>query len=81
MRIHLIFLFVPDSADAGADDTEEVIRRRLRIHQQESTAVEEFYRARGLVIDFEIQYGIPETMGVLQERVLHDLKLNKSVCH
>jgi len=32
------------------------------VHNQECGPVEEYYRERGVVIDFEIVGGIPETM-------------------
>ena len=44
-----------------ADDVPEVVQERLRVHRAESAAVEAFYRERGLLLDFEITAGIPET--------------------
>ncbi|EFJ32392.1 hypothetical protein SELMODRAFT_407838 [Selaginella moellendorffii] len=44
-----------------SDDTEEVIRERVRIYSQESRPVEDYYRAQGKLLDFEILGGIPET--------------------
>lgn len=43
------------------DDTEEVIRRRLQIYKDSAEPVKEFYRQRGILINFEITGGIPET--------------------
>ncbi|KAL2614132.1 hypothetical protein R1flu_025824 [Riccia fluitans] len=44
-----------------ADDTDEVVRARLRVYQEESAPVEEFYRSRGKLLDFNVGGGIPET--------------------
>ncbi|CAM6073608.1 unnamed protein product, partial [Sphagnum tenellum] len=44
-----------------ADDTEEVVRTRLRIYYEESKPVEDFYRGYGKLLDFEVSGGIPET--------------------
>ncbi|CAK9234036.1 unnamed protein product [Sphagnum troendelagicum] len=44
-----------------ADDTEEVVRTRLRIYYEESKPVEDFYRRGGKLLDFEVSGGIPET--------------------
>lgn len=48
--------------ETRADDSEEVIKRRLQVYRSEAAPVEEFYRERGLLLDFEITAGIPETM-------------------
>eukprot|EP01025_Chloroclados_australasicus_P024757 TRINITY_DN2482_c0_g1_i1.p2 TRINITY_DN2482_c0_g1~~TRINITY_DN2482_c0_g1_i1.p2 ORF type:complete len:275 (-),score=30.40 TRINITY_DN2482_c0_g1_i1:214-1038(-) len=47
------------------DDKEEVILRRLHLYQQEAKPVEEYYRNKGLLLDFEIVGGIPQTLPVL----------------
>ena len=44
------------------DDTEDTIRRRLDIYNSMAKPVEDFYRARGTLLDFEITAGIPETL-------------------
>jgi len=44
-----------------ADDTEEVVRTRLRLFYEESKPVEDFYRKQGKLLDFEVAGGIPET--------------------
>ncbi|KAI8468191.1 MAG: adenylate kinase [Monoraphidium minutum] len=44
------------------DDTEAVIRRRLQVYRDEATPVEDFFKGRGLLLDFEITGGIPETL-------------------
>mmetsp|Transcript_40418 Transcript_40418/g.101681 ORF Transcript_40418/g.101681 Transcript_40418/m.101681 type:complete len:280 (-) Transcript_40418:166-1005(-) len=48
--------------ETRADDTEPVIRKRLEIYHAEAGPVEEFYRAQGILLDFEIVAGIPETL-------------------
>ena len=45
-----------------SDDNEETILRRLEVYQTEAAPVEEFYRERGTLLDFEITGGIPETL-------------------
>ncbi|KXZ41967.1 hypothetical protein GPECTOR_233g540 [Gonium pectorale] len=44
------------------DDREEVIRHRLEVYKAEASPVEEFFRREGLLVDFEITAGIPETL-------------------
>ncbi|XP_028790536.1 adenylate kinase 1, chloroplastic [Neltuma alba] len=44
-----------------ADDTEEVVKERLRIYYDMSQPVEEFYRSRGKLLEFELPGGIPES--------------------
>ncbi|GBF89362.1 adenylate kinase [Raphidocelis subcapitata] len=48
--------------ETRADDNEAVIKRRLQVYRDEATPVEDFFRARGLLADFEITAGIPETL-------------------
>ncbi|EFJ08810.1 hypothetical protein SELMODRAFT_160613 [Selaginella moellendorffii] len=43
------------------DDTEEVVRERLRIYAAESKPVEDYYRERNKLQDFDVCGGIPET--------------------
>lgn len=43
------------------DDTEEVIRERLRIYAQESKPVEDYYKHQHKLLDFDVAGGIPET--------------------
>lgn len=50
-----------------SDDTEPVIRSRLETHRKESQPIEAFYGSRGLLLNFEITGGIPETMPRLLE--------------
>nr|AEV41078.1 putative adenylate kinase [Oryza minuta] len=43
------------------DDTEEVVKERLRVYHDLSEPVEEFYRARGKLLEFNLPGGIPES--------------------
>ncbi|XP_073001926.1 probable adenylate kinase 1, chloroplastic [Typha latifolia] len=44
-----------------SDDTEEVVKNRLRIYNDMSQPVEDFYRNRGKILEFELPGGIPES--------------------
>ncbi|KAL9227113.1 hypothetical protein vseg_002846 [Gypsophila vaccaria] len=44
-----------------ADDKEEVVKERLRIYNELSRPVEEFYRKRGKLLQFDLPGGIPES--------------------
>ncbi|KAE9590939.1 hypothetical protein Lal_00023087 [Lupinus albus] len=44
-----------------SDDTEAVVKERLRIYNEMSQPVEEFYRSRGKLLEFDLPGGIPET--------------------
>ncbi|MFS7968487.1 putative adenylate kinase [Helianthus anomalus] len=44
-----------------SDDTEEVVKERLRIYNEKSRPVEEFYRKRGKLLEFDLPGGIPES--------------------
>ncbi|KAF8402789.1 hypothetical protein HHK36_010880 [Tetracentron sinense] len=44
-----------------SDDTEAVVKERLRIYNDLSRAVEEFYRSRGKLLEFDLPGGIPES--------------------
>ncbi|AQK47133.1 Probable adenylate kinase 6, chloroplastic [Zea mays] len=46
---------------ARADDTEEVVKERLRVYHDLTEPVEEFYRARGKLLEFNLPGGIPES--------------------
>lgn len=50
-----------------SDDNEPTIRRRLEVYHAAARPVEEFYAARGTLVDFEITGGIPETLPRLLE--------------
>lgn len=47
--------------DVREDDTPEVVERRLRVYNEGAAPVEAFYRDAGVLLDFEITGGIPET--------------------
>ncbi|KAJ3681980.1 hypothetical protein LUZ60_014553 [Juncus effusus] len=44
-----------------ADDTEQVVKERLRIYNDMSRPVEEFYRSKGKLLEFDLPGGIPES--------------------
>ncbi|XP_078441709.1 putative adenylate kinase 1, chloroplastic [Wolffia australiana] len=44
-----------------ADDTEEVVKERLRIYNDMSLPVEDFYRSRDKLLEFDLPGGIPES--------------------
>ncbi|MQM00478.1 hypothetical protein Taro_033219 [Colocasia esculenta] len=44
-----------------ADDTEEVVKERLRIYNEMTRPVEEFYRRRGKLLEFDLPGGITES--------------------
>ncbi|KAF8084881.1 hypothetical protein N665_0694s0014 [Sinapis alba] len=53
-----------------ADDTEEVVKERLRVYNEMTQPVEEFYRKRGKLLEFELPGGIPQSWPKLL-RALH----------
>ena len=59
------------------DDTEEVVRARLKVYRDNSVPVEEFYRAEGKLTDFEIKSGIPETMPRILTTILDIVRSSK----
>ncbi|MCO5576665.1 hypothetical protein L7F22_030480 [Adiantum nelumboides] len=54
------------------DDTEDVIRERLRIYAQECKPVEDYYKQQHKLLDFDVGGGIPETW----PKLLQTLKLD-----
>ncbi|KAI3947496.1 hypothetical protein MKW92_037933 [Papaver armeniacum] len=56
-----------------ADDTEEVVKQRLRIYNEMSRPVEGFYRSRGMLMEFDLPGGIPESW----PKLLHALNLDQ----
>ncbi|TKY52866.1 Adenylate kinase 1 [Spatholobus suberectus] len=44
-----------------SDDTEAVVKERLRIYNEMTQPVEEFYRRRGKLLEFNLPGGIPES--------------------
>ncbi|KAK4272909.1 hypothetical protein QN277_021401 [Acacia crassicarpa] len=62
-----------------ADDTEEVVKERLRIYYDMSEPVEEFYRSQGKLLEFELPGGIPESWPkLLQALNLDDYESRQS---
>ncbi|GFP89739.1 probable adenylate kinase 1 chloroplastic [Phtheirospermum japonicum] len=44
-----------------SDDTEEIVKERLRVYNELSRPVEDFYRRRGKLLEFDLPGGIPES--------------------
>ncbi|PSS32620.1 adenylate kinase [Actinidia chinensis var. chinensis] len=44
-----------------SDDTEEVVKERLRVYNEMTQPVEEFYRSRRKLLEFDLPGGIPES--------------------
>ncbi|QCE06240.1 probable adenylate kinase 1, chloroplastic isoform X2 [Vigna unguiculata] len=55
-----------------SDDTEPVVKERLRIYREMTQPVEEFYRSRGKLLEFNLPGGIPESW----PKLLHALNLD-----
>ncbi|EOA27641.1 hypothetical protein CARUB_v10023788mg [Capsella rubella] len=55
-----------------ADDTEEVVKARLRIYSETSQPLEEYYRSKGKLMEFDLPGGIPESW----PRLLEALRLD-----
>ncbi|KAK9830061.1 hypothetical protein WJX72_009495 [[Myrmecia] bisecta] len=53
--------------ETRTDDNIDTINRRLQVYHQEAAPVEQFFRDRGVLLDFEITGGIPETLPRLIE--------------
>lgn len=49
------------------DDTMETILKRLDVYKASAQPVEDYYSEKGMLLDYEILGGIPETMPVLME--------------
>ncbi|KAF3623886.1 adenylate kinase [Capsicum chinense] len=54
-----------------SDDTENVVKERLRIYHEMSQPVEDFYRMRGKLLEFDLPGGIPESW----PKLLHALNI------
>ncbi|GMH10501.1 hypothetical protein Nepgr_012342 [Nepenthes gracilis] len=54
------------------DDKEEIVKERLRIYNEMSRPVEQFYRSRGKLLEFDLPGGIPESW----PKLLQALNLN-----
>ncbi len=55
-----------------ADDTEVIIRERLKIYQEETFPIIDFYRSKGLLLEFEVRKGVadlPELAQLIQKRL------------
>jgi len=63
--IYMPPLLAPPSCESKLitreDDTEEVVKERLRVYHDKSRPVEDFYRSRGKLLEFELPGGIPES--------------------
>ncbi|GMH26412.1 hypothetical protein Nepgr_028255 [Nepenthes gracilis] len=44
-----------------ADDTEAVVKERIRVYNEMSQPLEEYYRSRGKLLEFDLPGGIPES--------------------
>ncbi|KAL0710854.1 hypothetical protein Bca4012_017832 [Brassica carinata] len=55
-----------------ADDTEEVVKARLRIYNETSQPLEEYYRSKGKLMEFDLPGDIPESW----PRLLEALRLD-----
>ena len=63
-----------DKMTQRPDDTEEVVRARLDVYKKSTIPVEDYYREQGLLSDFPIMGGIPETTPVLLKHIIDILK-------
>lgn len=62
-----------------SDDTENVVKERLRIYREMSQSVEDFYRMRGKLLEFDLPGGIPESWPkLLQALNIYDDEDKKS---
>ncbi|OIT28138.1 PREDICTED: probable adenylate kinase 6, chloroplastic [Nicotiana attenuata] len=62
-----------------SDDTEDVVKERLRIYHETSRPVEDFYRRRGKLLEFDLPGGIPESWPkLLQALNIYDDEDKKS---
>ncbi|KAI8007443.1 hypothetical protein LOK49_LG07G01185 [Camellia lanceoleosa] len=65
-----------------SDDTEEVVKERLRVYNEMSRPVEEFYRSRGKLLEFDLPGGIPESWPkLLQALNLDNHEYTTNVVH
>ena len=55
-----------------------VLLAGLQVYQEEAQPLEDFFRRSGLLLDFEITSGIPETLPRLQAALLPHLWRNSS---
>lgn len=62
-----------------SDDTLEIIKKRLEVYNSAAKPVEDFFRERGVLLDFDIWGGIPETLPRLLKALephIHDVSDN-----
>jgi|TARA_B100001142_G_scaffold329490_1_gene393039 adenylate kinase len=59
------------------DDTEEVVKARLKVYKDNAKPVEDFYEKEGKLAEFQIVSGIPETMPVLLTKIIGIVKASK----
>jgi len=55
-----------------ADDTESIIRERLRVYERETFPILDFYRKQGLLLEFEVRKGVAdldELRGKIEQRL------------
>ena len=57
-----------------ADDTEDIVRARLDVYKKATIPVEEYYRNKGLLSEFPIMGGIPETTPMLLKHIIDILR-------
>ncbi|KAL0426376.1 UNVERIFIED_CONTAM: adenylate kinase [Sesamum latifolium] len=50
-----------------SDDIETIVRERLRVYNEKSQPVEDFYRGQGKLLEFDLPGGIPESWPKLLE--------------
>ncbi|GFQ03879.1 adenylate kinase 1 chloroplastic [Phtheirospermum japonicum] len=50
-----------------SDDTETIVKERLRVYNEKSQPVEDFYRVQGKLLEFDLPGGIPESWPKLLE--------------
>ncbi|KAL5716874.1 adenylate kinase [Ranunculus cassubicifolius] len=81
LRMYMAPLLPPPTCESKlitrADDTENVVKERLRIYNEMSQPVEEFYRKRGKLLEFDLPGGIPESWPKLLQALHLDGHENK----
>jgi adenylate kinase len=60
-----------------SDDTEDVVKNRLRIYNEKSQPVEGYYKTQGKLMEFNLPGGIPETWPKLLEALNLDEQEDK----
>ncbi|KAK8659936.1 hypothetical protein V6N13_030126 [Hibiscus sabdariffa] len=63
-----------------SDDTEQVVKERLRIYNEKSQPLEDYYRNQGKLMEFDLPGGIPESWPKLLEALnLDEFEERRSV--